>query len=171
MQRWFWVCASITLCLFATMTLWSFPRIEMLAGGLAAFDLRITGYSEADTRAFLAALSDDGYVFYLTVQQRLDVFFPAFLAASFMLASTLLFRIQFARIMYVVILLGLASDYLENRTVATLLRMPDAVDPVMIEAASMCTVAKFLSLGMVLVILAIGVASRLWVRKWTRGGA
>lgn len=171
MQRWFWICVLITLGLLAVMNLWSFPWIAQSAGGLSAFDLRFTGYSEAEARAFLAALSDDGYAFYLTVQHRLDVLFPAFLAASLMLASALLFRQRFARLLYIIVLLGLASDFLENRTVAAMLRMPETVDPIMIKAASLWTVAKFVSMAVVLLCLLAGLSAKLWVRKWSRGGA
>lgn len=71
-----------TALILMAMELWSLPALRRFAGGQEAFDLRLSGYGLAEARAYLAALSEGGRQFYLTVQQGLDMVFPAALALS-----------------------------------------------------------------------------------------
>ena len=64
---------AATIGLYLVMLLWSLPKIAAEAGGLTPFDMRPGGYSLAEARAFLAALSPEGTAFYLGVQHRLDM--------------------------------------------------------------------------------------------------
>ncbi len=168
MQLWFWLCALISLVLLAVMSFWSFPFIAREAGGLAAFDLRFFGYSAAQGQAFLAALSEDGRAFYLSTQHRLDFVFPVFLTASMMLAGALLFRALGSRCIQILALMYLSSDFLENRTIAAMLRMPDGQDSAMVDMASLWTMAKFSLIAILLVCLALGLFARIWGANWAK---
>ena len=88
---------AITALNYAMMTFYSMPLLFGAAEGLWPFDLRIMGYSAQDAVAYGAAITDEGRQFYVTTQQRLDTFFPALLALTFMLTS-LLTSLKFASI-------------------------------------------------------------------------
>lgn len=168
MQRWFWACLVISLALLAVMSLWSFPYIASEASGLKPYDLRLFGYSVAQGQGFLTALSDEGRQFYLTVQHRLDFAFPVFLTASLMLAAALLFRAMAARGLQILALMYLSADFLENRTVAAILRMADGHDAAMFEMARLWTLAKFILLAVLLLCLAAGLVARIWDANWVK---
>ncbi|RMF41238.1 MAG: hypothetical protein D6754_01455, partial [Alphaproteobacteria bacterium] len=82
----FWALVLATGAVYLAMVLWSLPRITEATGGLMPFDLRPTGYSLAEARAFLAALDPATTRFYLDVQHSLDLIFPALLGATLILA-------------------------------------------------------------------------------------
>jgi hypothetical protein len=56
----FWTLFAITIAVYLTMVLWSLPHLREMAGGLAAFDLRPTGYSPAEAKAVVSALGTAG---------------------------------------------------------------------------------------------------------------
>lgn len=169
----FWLLVAATGAVYAAMAVWSLPRISDAAGGLMPFDLRPFGYTETEAREFMRRLSDEGRAFYLTVQHRLDLAFPALLAA--MLAWTA-FRLPppgWRAVRWVLVIAaigGMGADYVENHAVAAMLALPpDAVTPDQIATASRWTVLKSLgatlamSLGVVL--LARAVIARLTTQK------
>ncbi|MFQ5621847.1 MAG: hypothetical protein ACE5FS_00475 [Paracoccaceae bacterium] len=124
--RWklYWLLVAATLAVYFTMLLWSLRRIASAAGGLAPFDLRPGGYGFEDARAFLGALDADTVAFYLNVQHRLDLVYPAMLAAVLGVAVFRLLpgprALKLAAVAVPVV--GAACDYLENAAVAELLR-------------------------------------------------
>ena len=82
----FWLLFAVTLAVYATMLVWTLPAITAAAGGLAPFDMRPSGYSFDEAKAFLTALSPDGKALYLDAQHKLDAAYPALLAATLFFA-------------------------------------------------------------------------------------
>ena len=82
----FWALFAVTNIVYLVMVVWSLPKVSEAAGGLVPFDMRPTGYSFEEAKAFLAALGPEGTAFYLHVQQRLDLLYPALLAATLFFA-------------------------------------------------------------------------------------
>ncbi len=163
-----WSLAVATLVVYAAMVLWSLPYIAGEAGGLLPFDLRPSGYSEAEARAFLAALSEDGRRFYLGTQHRLDLVYPALLAATLGLAIWRLFPKlpAFARAALALVpAMGSAYDYLENARVAGLLAMGAEATGEAVAAASRATLFKsgLTSAGFALLLLGLVLAG---LRRW-----
>lgn len=166
----FWALIAATVAVYLAMVLWTLPRITGEAGGLLPFDLRPTGYSFDDARAFLAALSPEGTSLYLGAQHSLDSAYPALLAA------TLFFAILMAAprrpavlrtVMAMTAVPGMMFDYLENGAVARMLNLGTAgLTPEAVAGASRWTVLKsgFTSLAMLLllVLLALSLSTRLF---------
>jgi hypothetical protein len=168
--RWgFWGLAAATLALYATMVFWSLPRVAAAAGGLTPFDMRPLGYSEAEARAFLVALSDPGHSFYLHVQQGLDTPYPVLLGVTLALALRWLFRGCPAWLVIGLVAIALGSavfDELENYRVAGLLRQPvDGVTAGQIAAASRATVLKSLCGAVAWLAVLLGIGRRALLRR------
>jgi hypothetical protein len=161
----FWLLVAVTAAIYAVMAAWSLPYIAREAGGLLPFDLRPLGYDTDEAKAFLGALSAEGRSFYLTVQRRLDLAFPALLAATL---GWMAFRIRppgWRTVRWAVAafaIAGMVADYAENASVAAMLALPAGKVPdASIASASCWTLAKSLgatvalSLGIVLLIRAL----------------
>ncbi len=159
----FGVCLALTLVVYATMLVWSLPRLRGLAGGLDPFDLRPFGYDATAARDLLAALGPAGRDFYLTVQHGLDTAFPALMAVTLALAYHLLAPLAAARVLALVAIAAAGFDYLENRAVAALLRSgPEGASDAMIAAASRWTQLKSAAVTLALVSLIVLLALAAW---------
>lgn len=154
MARLFWISFLTAAAIYAVMAFWSVPILTAEADGLMMLDMRPLGYSPEEARAFLAALSDEGRVFYLTVQQRLDLVYPAVLATSFVSAFFWALSGQMRWGLSAVAVLGALADCLENFRVVGLLRA-DAVSDQMVEAASLATVLKSGAVSLCFVALVV----------------
>jgi len=75
-----WISFGFAMSIYLVMLTYSLPYIEELSGGLAAFDMRPTGYSLDEALALLGALGDTGRDFYIQQQLLLDLFYPVLLA-------------------------------------------------------------------------------------------
>lgn len=108
------------------------------------FDLRPTGYSQAEAAALLEALGEAGRQFYLTRQIPLDTFYPGLLALT--LISTLRWRAArfgptlMTRIGVPLAILAATFDYLENLGIGLMLH--GGADPTLVQAASTATMVK-----------------------------
>ena len=154
----FWLMFAVMTGVYLVMVLWSIPQIVADAGGLLAFDMRPMGYSFDEAGAFLEALSDEGRLFYLNVQQMLDSAYPALFAVVMVMvmAFTHLFR-RLPRVLAIAFALaGAGFDYLENAAVAVMLRAGDSVTETMVATASRWTVLKSGAVTLALVALLIG---------------
>jgi hypothetical protein len=163
----FWAVVAATVAVYAAMVLWSIPRIEAAAGGLPVFDMRPGGYGLEDARAFLAALSAEGREFYLRVQHRLDLVYPALMALATGWALVRLAPGGGAwRLMALVPVPGMVFDWLENAAVARMLAAgPEGLTAEMVSRASLWSQLKAgfttVSLSLLLIFLA------LWaLRRW-----
>ena len=164
----FWGGFSLTMAVYLTMILWSLPHLRQAAGGRVAFDLRPMGYQPEEARALVAALGEEGRAFYLNVQHRLDTAYPALLAAALATAFRLLARGWMVWALTAFAVLAAASDYLENRAVAVLLRAgPEAITDAMVENASRWTLLKSATSSVALVALVSLLlrAGWIWVRQ------
>lgn len=165
--RLFWAVVAATLAIYAVMLGWSLPAISDAAGGRAVFDMLPAGYSYAEAEAFLAALSPEGADFYLHVQHRLDLIYPALLAISTGWAMVRLApRWRWRAALLLVPIPGMVFDYLENRAVAAMLAAgADGLTPEMVAQASRFSQLKAifsaLSLGLLLA-LCLAWAFRRW---------
>ncbi|SMX24169.1 hypothetical protein [Boseongicola aestuarii] len=164
---------AATLVIYLVMVLWSLPRIAEGAGGLIPFDLRPGGYSVDEARAFLAAIDAETTVFYLTTQHRIDLLYPALLAAS--LAAGLIWSWRRGPRWLVggFILLGVlgaVADYTENARVAVMLRAgPDALTVEMVDAASKASMAKAGLTTLATLALVVGLVRRARRRIRSKG--
>ena len=165
--RLFWAVVFATVAVYAVMLGWSIPAISDAAGGRAVFDILPAGYSYAEAQAFLAALSPDGADFYLRVQHRLDLIYPALLAISTGWAMVRLApRWRWRLALLLAPIPGMVFDYLENRAVAAMLSAgADGLTPEMVAQASRYSQLKAifstLSLGLLLVLI-LAWAYRRW---------
>ena len=159
---------AATLAVSLVMLLWSLPRIAEGAGGLLPLDLRPGGYTFEEARAFLAALDQDTVAFYLNVQHRLDMAYPALLAATLAAALIWDWRGPARWVIGGFVLLsvlGAAADYTENMRVAAMLNAgPDAITTEMVAAASRASVAKAGLTTLASIALLIGLLRRAWQR-------
>jgi hypothetical protein len=163
-MRWraaYWLCVLAGLAVYAAMVFWTLPAIAQAAGGLSAFDLRPFGYSEAEARAFLTALSAEGRALYTGPQRWLDLLYPALLGLS--LAGPVLWLVASRpwRVVFIsVIVAATALDYLENYLVAGLLA--GDIDARAISAASRATMVKSaLDSCAILIVLAVSIRAAL----------
>ncbi len=158
----YWILTAAMLGVYLVMVFWTLPYIAQQAGGARPFDLRPMGYSFDEARNFLSALSEQGRVYYLTVQHRLDIVYPVLLA----LWATLTIRAltpSWSRVLHFGVALIAATsaifDYVENARVAALLGGATITED-LVSAASQATVLKsafggaLLSLTLVLLVVA-----------------
>src|SRR4051812_21399203 len=120
----FWGLVGVTVAVYGTMLGWSLPTISAAASGLAPFDMRPGGYSFSEAQAFLRALTADGASFYRSVQQRLDIVYPALLAATLFFSILASAPRQLGRWRYAAFILAVPIalfDYLENHAVAVMI--------------------------------------------------
>ncbi len=164
----FWALVAAVLGLGAVMAGWSVPRLTADAGA-PIFDMRGAGFGIDEARAFLRALSPEGVQFYLNVQQRLDLLFPALfglvMAWSILWASRPL-PIWIGGPFAVLAILGALADYAENIAVAGMLRAgADAVTLDQVSTASRWVITKTLVWGVVGLVLLQLIIWRGW-RGW-----
>lgn len=157
----FWLLCATTVGVFLTMLFWSGPLIMADAQGMALFDARLGGYSTAEAKAFLAALSVDGRDFYLNVQHRLDSAFPALLAVVLVMGYAQVFQGWVRWVASTLPLVAAGFDYLENAAVAVMLRAGDGVTEAMVMVASQWTERKWIAIGLAVLALVEGL-----VRAW-----
>ena len=155
----YWIVFAITLALSVALFAWSIPGLVADAGGLAPFDLRSGGYSLDEARTLVSAYSPDGIAFYLGVQHMLDLFYPAFLAASIYFAIAYLLPARLGGWRYLIAAIaipGAIFDYLENAAVRVLLTTPPAdITAEQVATASQWTLIKggFITVSVVLLLL------------------
>ncbi len=165
----FWALVAATLAVYAIMIFWSLPRVADAAGGLAPFDMRPSGYTLDEARAFLAALDADGSAFYRDVQLRLDSLYPALLAAMLGLALLRLWRgvsPVLAGALAAVALAGGIADYIENACIRRMLSLgADGLTAPVAEAASAASRGKAALTTVAMVALLAGLGRAGW-KRW-----
>lgn len=168
----FWGLAGAMVAVYLAIVLWSLPEISAAAGGLVPFDLRPAGYSAAEARAFLGALSTEGRALYLGRQAALDLVYPALLAAVLVLAFRHLaasWGPAWRAVLVALPLAGAGFDYLENLRVRRLLIAgPAEATDAMIAAASLATVIKSVLSSLAFAALVVALAVQVLGRR--RGG-
>jgi len=168
MARLFWGLFCASLVVYLAMVFWTVPHLAALADGQIMLDMRPFGYGHAEVQAYLEALGDTGRNFYLTVQHRLDLAYPALLGASFVTGFVILWRGALRWTLIAAALLGAVADYIENAHVAALLRADD-ISEAAVQTASFWTQIKSGAVTVCFVALLIGAIS-LMLRKWRGTG-
>ena len=162
----FWFLFAVALAVYATMLVWTLPAITAAAGGLAPFDLRPSGYSFDDAKAFLTALSPEGKALYLNVQHKLDAAYPALLAATLFFAIAALTPKGWGGWRWVLALTaipGALFDYLENAAVTVMLTVgADGLTPDMAATANRWTTWKSGMTTIAMTVLLILLAAWGW---------
>lgn len=133
---------------------------QLFAGpdGLPPFDLRITGYSVEEARAYLDALHPMQIHLYVGLVRMLDSVFP--LLFSIWIWVTLWALGAWRVALIAPVYLGL--DLGENLLIGQMLKQgPNGLDPETVAWASALTVAKFAAVG--LALIALGHAG---LRRW-----
>ena len=170
----YWLIFAAALAVYGTMIFWSLPFIANEAGGPIPFDMRPGGYSLAEAQAFLTALSDQGRLFYLTTQHRLDLIYPALLAFVLTGAGRGLTQNGYRPIAFVIgfaAFLGAGADYTENMRVAAMLRAaPEALDAALVESASFATLIKSATTT-VAMVLVLGLVVLALIRRFRKGAS
>ena len=165
MQRVFWLGFLVASGIYLAMALWSVPFIADEAGGRAPFDMRPMGYSLNDAKSFLGALSQEGRAFYLDVQQKLDIAYPAVLGLTLILGLQLALRPPWGTVFGTVALMATAADYFENYLVAGMLQTaPEALDAATVQVASFLTMSKSVGHMACFVALILGATTHLMRR-------
>lgn len=154
------------LALMGWLALVSLPYIASQAQGLPAFDMRSAGYSEAEARAFLTALTPEGRAAYLGQQRLLDTAFPPLLALVLTWSYLALMPRPWALGAAVLAVAGAGLDLVENARVAGLLRATDPSAEA-IAAASWATASKsmLLTAALAVLVLALVVRGLAWLRR------
>lgn len=166
LSRAFWAVFAAMVLVYCIMVLWSLPVIMKDANGLMPFDLRPSGYTTDEARAFLSALSENGRTHYMGVQHKLDTLYPGLMALSLILAYLLVFPTKWAAGFSVLAVLAAVFDWSENSAVADLLRLgADGIDEEVVSVAALFTMLKSGFVTVALTILLAGVAGMIW-RRW-----
>ena len=162
----YWLVFALTLAVYGAMVIWTLPAISAGAGGLVAFDLRPTGYSVPEARAFLNSLSDEARAIYQGPQRLLDMAYPALLglvlfgALRWSVAHPLL-----RKALILVVLGSVLADYYENFLVAQMLVENETASEALIHSASRATIVKSTLAGIAMVSLLIALA-RAGLVRW-----
>jgi hypothetical protein len=124
------------------------------------FDMRPMGYSFEEARAFITALSPDGTWFYIKIQHRIDLAYPALLGVTLLFALAYLLPRAWGTWRWVVAVViavpGTLFDYLENHFIVGMLKLgPDAITPEIVANVSRWTVLKSISTTVAMVILIV----------------
>ena len=165
MPRSFWVIFTAMLVAWCAMNFWTVPKIEELSGGLRLLDMRLTGYSFAEAREFIAAIGEEGRALYLGLQFWLDMVFPPLLGAVLFFCYRRLFPGWTGLVIGILSLTYVIVDYLENFAIAVMLRTGvDSLTVEMVATANQWTTTKW-SLALVgIVTIIVGIALRLRLR-------
>ena len=159
MKTLYWALPLATLATYAVLLGYVTPQLMADAGGGMPFDLRLMGYSLAEARAYLSALSPSGVALYLGPFRLTDTLLPMLVTAT--LCLPLRRRGQFW------FLPALASglfDLAENVAVARLLHTGPEVEAQAVALASGFTQAKFVALGVAVLVAAFALV-QVWRRR------
>lgn len=175
-MRWklYWLIVALTLAIYATMITRSLPYIAGQARGKLPFDMRSTGSTRAEAQAFLTALSDQGRLFFLTTQHRLDLIYPALRALVLTGAGRGLTQNGYRPIAFVIgfaAFLGAGANFTGNIRVAAMLRAaPEALDAALVESARFATLIKSATTT-VAMVLVLGLLAPALIRRFRKGAS
>lgn len=163
----YWLIVAATVTNYLIMILWSLPQISEMAGGSVPFDMRPGGYSFDEALIFLESISDSGRNFYLNTQHVLDFIYPCLLAVSLAIPLIHLTPRYLGWPLAAVAIVAAAADYIENISVAAMLKLePAVVTESMVSVASNWTLAKSVSTSVasVALLIALGFNGVKWFK-------
>lgn len=137
----------LTMAVYLWMLLYTIPRVESFAPGIALFDLSPTGYSTQHAISLLETLGETGRNVYLTQQLPVDFIYPGLFAISYSLLLIWLFAKSFAvdsKIFYLALVPALAGlfDYLENICIILMINSFPGLSPALVGTASTFSILK-----------------------------
>lgn len=143
-----WALPLATLAVWLWIMLGIGQPLRAAGEGLLPFDLRAGGYSLAEARAYLRALSPAGYALYQGPLHLWDTVLPALLGLT--LAWWMRpFRGVFGMVCVLAAMSYVALDWGENAAVGRLLEAgPDWIELAVVERASAFTQGKFAALAL-----------------------
>ncbi len=163
----FWLFLTLTITIYAIMSFYSLPIITGNNSEILIFDIRPNGYSFADAKSLLNALSSEGISFYQTTQLALDTVFPIFYAVSLILAFWILSPLKWGKwrlAFFPFAIVSMIFDFLENAYVIKMLKTgADELSPKLVQIASNFSTLKYLFLNISLAILVMLIA--LWIYR------
>lgn len=121
----------LTMAVYLLMLLYTIPKVENFAPGIALFDLSPAGYSYQHAASLLETLGETGRSVYLYQQLPADFIYPGLFAISYSLLLIWLFAKSFkpdSKIFYLAIVpvFGGLFDYLENVCIVLMIKsFPD----------------------------------------------
>lgn len=160
MKNLYWALPLATLAAYALLLGYFAPQMMADAGGAWPFDLRLMGYSLAEARAYLTALSPDGAGVYLGPFRLLDTLVPLLVTAT--LCLPLYRRGQF---WFLPALAYGLFDLAENIAVARLLHTGPEVEAKAVALASSFTQAKFAALAIAVLLALYALGRTRWQRR------
>lgn len=159
----------LTMAVYFFMLLYTIPRVESFAPGIALFDLSPSGYSYQHAISLLEALGKTGRNTYLFQQLPTDFIYPGLFAISYTLLLFWLFgkSIKANSIMFylaMVPILGGLFDYLENIFIILMIRSFPDLSQALVVMASTATILKSIFTSVFFLLLLVGVISFLITR-------
>lgn len=147
-----WGLPLLTAVVYAWLALWLGGQLAEQSGGLMPFDLRVQGYDLAEARAYLRALTPEGFVLYLGPIRLADTLFPGLMGLCFLWWMRPLAG-GFGMVCILAAMAYVALDWGENWAVAQLLDAgPDWVHPGGVHLASALTQGKFAAFALAAVL-------------------
>lgn len=151
-----------TQVVYATMLLFSVPKIAQYSNGKEILDLLPTGYSADYVRELFEILGSSGREVYLFKQIPLDMIYPALFAITYSLLLALILRNIFPKenkIQYLSLVPILAGvfDYLENIGIIIMLSIYPSFIVWLANLTSIFTVLKSIITALVFFLLIVGV--------------
>jgi len=132
----------LTMAVYLLMLLYTIPKVESFAPGIALFDLSPAGYSYQHASSLLKSLGEEGRSVYLNQQLPVDFIYPGLFAISYSLLLVWLFAKSFkpdSKLFYLAIVpaLGGLFDYLENVCIVMMIKsFPDLSQELVIVAST-----------------------------------
>lgn len=159
-----WGLPLITAAVYAYLALYLGARLGAQSEGLTPFDLRLAGYDLHAARAYLAALTPEGFALYQGPVRLADTLFPALMGLCFLWWMRPL-RGVFGMVCILAAMGYTAIDWGENHFVQRMLDAgPDYVEPWDVTGGSTFTMAKF-AVFLLAAILALRAS---WLRRGAR---
>jgi hypothetical protein len=167
--------------IYIFMQAYTIPRISSEAGGLQIFDIQLFGYTHEYAYQFLSLLSLEGYTLYREVQLPLDTLFPLMNSLTAVLSYLLIIRLykkvlhpseiqlrsSFSTAIFMLPIVAMLSDYLENIMIWIMLSNKIEVAESIISFAKIFTITKNLSTSLfyIIIIAIIGKIGVSWFRN------
>jgi hypothetical protein len=152
----------LTMAVYLLMLLYSIPRVESYAPGIALFDLSPTGYSYQHAISLLETLGETGRNVYLYQQLPIDFVYPGLFAISYSLLLAWLFKKSFpadSKLFYLAVVPVFAGffDYLENVAIISMIRSFPGLPQELVGIASLFSTLKSLFTMAFFILLFLGI--------------
>lgn len=154
----------LTMAVFSLMLLYTIPKVEGFAPGIALFDMSPAGYSYQQAISLLESLGKVGRNVNLFQQLPVDFVYPGLFSISYALLLTWLFAKSFdsdSKIFFLVLVpaLGGLFDYLENIGIILMINAFPNISQELVGMASTFTVLKSAFTTGFYILLLVGIVS------------